>query len=97
MSAHENSIDSYHEIRAEGKLSKRQALILEWLSTRGEPLTDREVAAGMQFPDMNCVRPRITELIQLGLLHEHSSVICPITNKRVRKVAPFDNQMELPL
>lgn len=97
MSTHEHSLDSYSELRADGNLSKRQALIMQWLSAKGKALTDREIATGMHFPDMNCVRPRVTELVQMGLLHEYSSVICPVTRKRVRTVATFEPQMELPL
>ena len=47
---------------------------------------------------MNNVRPRVTELIKLGLLMECGVETCEVTNKSVRKVRltnPQTNQMEL--
>ena len=41
----------------------------------------------MKFSDMNCVAPRVTELIDLGLVVETGDTICPVTGKRVRLVA----------
>ncbi len=36
---------------------------------------------------MNACRPRVTELIEAGVLVEHDSVRCPVTGKTVRRVA----------
>ena len=80
---HENSIQAYEE--EQSKLSKRAAAILQWILEHG-PHTDREVMQGMGFPDMNNVRPRITELIATSKLMEVGDVICPVTGKRVRRV-----------
>lgn len=96
-SAHTNSQLAYEAIQSEGKLSMRQALILQWLLAHPQPWTDREIAAGMGYPDMNCVRPRITELIKIGLVSEFDNVKCVVTGKTVRRVVPAQQQGELPL
>jgi hypothetical protein len=80
---HANSIAAYHA--EEAKLSKRAQAILEWITEHG-PHTDRGVMKGMGFPDPNCVRPRITELVERRLLMEVGDVTCPVTGKTVRRV-----------
>lgn len=94
---HQNSKISYEETKAEGKLTKRQALILQWLLANPGSHTDREIAQGLRFTDMNAVRPRITELVDQRLLEEVSTIKCDITGRPVRKVAPVFRQAELPL
>ncbi len=94
---HPHSHAAYDELVADKELPKRAALILRWMLAHPRPWTDREVAARMEFPDMNCVRPRITELVEQGLLHEVDSVRCTITGKTVRRTAPAFQQGELPL
>lgn len=94
---HPNSHAAHEALRADGKLSKRQALIYVWLSANMRPWTDRQIAAHLNFPDMNCVRPRVTELVGMGLLREVDSVRCPVTGKTVRRVVPVLQQGELPL
>jgi predicted HTH transcriptional regulator len=84
MSVHANSVDCYHAEKA--KLSKRADAVLAWVTEKG-PRTDREIAYGMGFGEnLNAVRPRITELIDAGLLMEVGDVRCPVTSKRVRRV-----------
>lgn len=80
---HSNSITAYHSERP--KLSKRAEAVLAWI-TRNGPHTDREVMAGMGFVEPNSVRPRITELLEAGLLMEVGDVTCPVTRKTVRRV-----------
>lgn len=46
--------------------------------------TDRQVLAHLELPDMNCVRPRLTELVQGGWLVEAGTAECPVTRKQVR-------------
>jgi len=81
---HEHSVAVYHEDRATS-MSQRAKLIYEWLLDRGSA-TDREVCEGLDLPDMNCVRPRITELIVRGSLRECGERVDHITNKTVRVV-----------
>lgn len=94
---HPHSHEAHAELAAAGTLGKRQAVIYAWMAANPRPWTDREVAAHLNFPDMNCVRPRITELVKQGLLTEVDSVRCPVTGKTVRRVAPVLQQGELPL
>lgn len=80
---HTNSVEAYHA--EEAKLSRRAQAILDWITEHG-PHTDREVMRGMGFADMNNVRPRITELLEAHHLMEVGDVVCPVTNKTVRRV-----------
>lgn len=89
---HENSIAAYRSER--DRLSKRAWLVLAWLDMNG-PATDRQVMEGMKFSEPNAVRPRITELVDAGLLVEIRSVRCPTTGKTVRVVGRPPRQMEL--
>lgn len=68
--------------------------------TKGQ--TDRMILDGLnlefdaKLPDMNCVRPRVTELIKKGLLWELGSTRCAVTNKTVRIVAiPKENERQM--
>lgn len=81
---HPNSIGAYHEEGVE--LSKRSALIVEHFAQVRHPMTDRQVMEGLQMPDMNAVRPRITELIKRGVLREVGTTIDYVTGRRVRIV-----------
>jgi hypothetical protein len=82
---HANSKLSYHEPGAEKARSNRLAKVLGFLRDHG-PATDRQVADGLGFPDMNAVRPRITEGITAGFIRECGVTECPKTGKRVRRV-----------
>jgi len=80
---HFNSLVAYMEERE--NLSKRCTQILEHLQCCSAK-TDRQVMSEMFFPDMNCVRPRITELLKAGFLEEVGKAKCFITSKSVRLV-----------
>lgn len=78
---HSHSIIAHH---ATSQLtSKRSLEIYQWLTKHG-PATDRNIALSMSFPDMNCVRPRVTELIRQSWAEEIGSARCPITGRKVR-------------
>jgi predicted transcriptional regulator len=81
---HANSIEAYHEDR--GKLSGRALAVLADVKARG-PGTDREIAARMGYTHRSAVQPRISELVELGLLHETGRSLCRETMKRVRVVS----------
>jgi hypothetical protein len=64
-------------------------------------LTDREIVLALGFQDMNSCRPRITELIEKGVLEHSGDKQDPVTGKRVRTVSirkdPRKPQMEFQL
>jgi hypothetical protein len=95
---HENSIKCFKEEAA--RLSTRALQVYGWLLKHG-PATDRQVKDGMGFGDMNCVRPRITSLVDAGWAKEICKVIDTETTKRVRLVEAVrtvpQTQTELPL
>lgn len=84
-SIHPNSIAAYWEGRLD-LFGKRHQQVLRALRLARGPLTDREVMIALGFSDPNAVRPRITELVDAGVLVEVDSVECPVTGKRVRRV-----------
>lgn len=92
---HDNSRKSYEE--EQPKLNKRCKAVMFAVDMLGMA-TDREIKDYLKLPDMNNVRPRVTELIKHGLLTEHGSVKCPLTDKTVRQVkltTPNKAQLEL--
>lgn len=80
---HEHSRAAYHAELP--RLSRRAAAIIAWLEIHPRK-TDREVMLGMGFTDMNSVRPRITEAIDMHKLVEVGEKRCPVTGKTVRIV-----------
>lgn len=76
---HENSRKAWREINT----SQRETEILKVFEQHGT-LTDRQVCRIMGFPEMNNVRPRITEMIDSGVLVEVKKTRCPVTGKTVR-------------
>lgn len=95
-SIHANSLEAYHDGEL-GAFTKRQREILKAFAQRGT-LTDRECLAALGYSDMNAVRPRITELIDSGVLREVGETKCPVTEKRVRlcEIAPQELPEYLP-
>jgi len=81
---HINSLKAYHT--EHDKLSKRARAIHEFLQLHAGPYTDRQIMGFMGFTEPNAVRPRITEMVKVGLLHEVGDVKCSVTNKTVRLV-----------
>ncbi len=80
---HTNSGVAY---RQEAKvLGERARLILNWFRECG-PASDRQCKDALfgQVADMNRVRPRVTELVETGLLEEAGNVVDEVTFKRVR-------------
>lgn len=88
MSLRVNSILAYYSSRKE--FSKREMLILGWLLMNPGEWTDRQIKTGLEQGDMNAVRPRINELLELGALEECGSVNCTVTGKLVRMVKISD-------
>lgn len=68
------------------QLTNRQKKILDWFGWANKPMTERQAKEGLGLMDMNNVRPRITELVKMGCLTEHSHIKCPVTKARVRRL-----------
>lgn len=92
---HTNSIEAYHTGNAE-RFPKRAAEVLAALQFLGRG-TDREVCRHLGFPDMNAVRPRITELIRDGAVEEVGEARDPVTGRNVRIVAPVGRVRQMAL
>lgn len=83
MNVHKNSIKTYHEERP--RLSLRCGNILSVMMD-GVERTDRQIKDLLGLPDMNNVRPRITELLDQDFLIETGVKKCEVTQKSVRLV-----------
>lgn len=57
-------------------------------------MTAREICEACGYRDMNMVRPRITELVQHGVLEKYGTKYDPLTDRKVtafrRKVQPAE-------
>jgi len=80
---HANSLAAWHE--ADNAISARQEAVLAWLREHG-PATDRQVRDGLlgATEDMDGVRPRITELVEAGLVVECGRQADHVTGRQVR-------------
>ena len=80
---HPNSLQAYREERP--KLNGRKKLIFDYICRHGA-CTDREIMSALGFSDMNTIRPRTNELLQMGVLREVDDTRCDVTGKLVRRV-----------
>ena len=84
---HDNSLKGHSENISAATYSERHQMILRWLREHDRRhWTDRQIMKGLGFVDMNAVRPRITELVQRGILLEYGSVVDNTTGKTCRTV-----------
>jgi hypothetical protein len=81
---HHNSLNAYRQVRDE--MNKREKAIYGLLSQNMLSMTDREIMKALNFPEPNCVRPRITDLIKNYWLREMGDVEDSISGVRVRRV-----------
>ena len=79
---HANSGAARPEIET---LSDRETLIVDHLRHHGRS-TDRQICVALDFADMNAIRPRVSELLDRGILVEDGSTIDGVTRKTVRLV-----------
>ena len=79
---HENSQDTLSELDK----SNRRTLILKVYKKADKPLTDRMVAKILGVSDMNMVRPRISEMIDDGVLQEAGKTLDHFTKKHVTAI-----------
>ena len=81
LAMHYNSLLAYEEARE--ALNERCKKILRVIEKFPDS-TDRNILHELGGTEMNLVRPRITELIKLGLVVETGSMTCGITGRRCR-------------
>ena len=84
---HQNSLFAFQENAT--RLSKRERAIVEMLE--GDTMqhmgrTDRMIMNALGFTDPNAVRPRITALIERGVLEECGDCKDGITGMTIRRV-----------
>ena len=85
MTVHLNSLVAYYAEME--KFETRQKLIYGHVALSRVPLTDREIKNDLfgLTADKNTVSPRVTKLVEKGWLREVGKVVCPTTNKKVRR------------
>lgn len=76
---HTNSHESWQSLRPANRIERIIAAFRMY-----HDLTDRECMESLGLTDMNSVRPRITEMIEQGVLHEGESRTDHVTKKTVR-------------
>lgn len=79
MPIHDNSVIAYHLMDKDG----RRKAILGVYGPRSE-LTDRQVTYALGFQDLNAARPRISEMVNAGILIECGKVKDELTGRPVR-------------
>jgi len=89
---HANSLAAYREEIE--RLKGRARQVFDYVALHGRS-TDRQIMVGLAFTDPNMVRPRISELVKMGLLIECGGRRDPATGKRVRQVDIPANQPDL--
>lgn len=77
----ETSIEAYHRLKEENKLGERQSLIFAAIRQK-ETASDHDIADYLGFSDMNQVRPRRKELLDLGLIEQAGSKLQEQTGMR---------------
>lgn len=87
---HRNSIAASHAGERSGFFSEREIEVLAAYCRRGVPSTDREIQASCGYDVLAMVQPRISGLVEKGVLIEVGTKKCPTTGKRVRmlEIAP---------
>jgi hypothetical protein len=82
---HMHSVEAHSE--SEEVLGERARQVYAWLLDYG-PATDRQVRDALfgEAADMNMVRPRISDLITKGRVHEVGETEDHVTGRRVRIV-----------
>ena len=81
----DNSLLAYYQGQ-EGLFGERELKVLQSLRYARD-LTDREIMLALESKDMNAVRPRITELIERGVVEKTGNKRDPITGRIVRTVS----------
>ena len=79
---HENSLLSYIEEKESKRIDKRSQEIVSYLR-RYKLGTAREIMIGLDYDDLNKVRPRLSELKQENIIFEVDKIKCLWSGKTV--------------
>lgn len=91
----DTSIAVYHQIVAEGLLSKRRLQVYDCLYKHG-PMTQNETYVELNVPNLqqSSIMPRFAELKDMGVIRETGKRICTVTG---RTVLEWDVTSKLPV
>jgi len=91
---HTDSLAAHDAMRS--RIRARQGLVLGWVDEHG-PATDREIRDGLygEGADMNLVRPRVSELLDAGMLAECGRCEDVVTGRTVRRVRAVGSERGL--
>lgn len=81
---HQNSLAAWHAGERAGFFNERELEVLQAYHNAGRPLRDREVQAMCEYAEVAKVQPRISDLVDKGVLIEVGRKRCPVTGKGVR-------------
>jgi len=84
-SMHRNSLLSWEQFES-GSRRQEIARAIAAASETVTSVTDRVIADGLGYKDMNKVRPTITSMIQKGHVVECGAVVCDTTGRLVRSI-----------
>ena len=76
----ETSINTYHDVIAEGLVGRRQRQVFEYL-LKNPNKTDKELSVGLNIP-INVITPRRGELVTFGMVEDCGIRPCGITSRR---------------
>ena len=82
---HMNSMEAFHDLKPD---ARRKLILNVFWKFYPQAISDRMVAQELGFSDMNCVRPRITELKEECLIRETTKKRDETTGMPVRFSRP---------
>jgi len=80
---HPHSLEAYFNLV--DRLYGRRHDVFEVVRKKG-PMTDKAIMVALGFSDPNAVRPRVSELIKMGIFYQSGEVRDPVSGVRVRVV-----------
>lgn len=93
---HANSLAAWHAGERSGYFNDRELEVLNALQSANRPLRDRQIMAACNYTELAKVQPRVSDLVDKGVLHKVGRSLCPETGKRVRlvEIAPPPNMKQ---
>lgn len=82
---HANSMSAYQDLNSTQTAYNRQKAIISCIRWFG-PLTVSQIKEKLNFTERNQVAPRVTELLDMGILEELSSIKDPYSGRSVMVV-----------